>query len=77
MQQSFSAGFALNVVGHNGVWVAGAHADGSLELRVVGRFLSRRQSRRQRVDRQTREDLGHQDRSRGEQPYRIAWSEVR
>ena len=48
-------------------WVADAHADGSHELGAVHRFLSRRQACRQRVERQTGEDLGHRDRSPGEQ----------
>ena len=46
---------------------AGAHPDRSLGQRARGGFLPGRQSRRQRVERQTREDLEHRDRSRGAQ----------
>ena len=40
----------------------------SLEHGGVGGALSGREARRERVARQAREDLGHRDRSRGEQP---------
>ena len=50
---------------------ADAHAYGSHGHRVLGRFLSGWEARRQRVGGQAREDLEHRNRSRGEQPLSV------
>ena len=77
LKHSFPVGFALKVVWDNGGRAAGAHADGALAPRAVRRFLPERQSRRQRVVRQPLEDLGHRDRSPGEQICGSAWRVAR
>ena len=53
------------VTGEGGL--AGVHADGAYGQLALCRFLSRRETRRQRVVRRAREDLGRRERSRGEQ----------
>ena len=47
--------------------LAGVHADGAYGQRVLCCFLCGRETRRQRVVRRAREDLGRRERSRGEQ----------
>ena len=56
---------------HEGGWAADANAYGSHGLGAVHRFLSGRHSHRQRVAGPARENLGHPDRRRGEQPWSV------
>ena len=45
--------------------LAGVHPDGALGRGVLGRVLGGRETRRQRVERQARQDLELRDRRRG------------